>query len=313
MHYVTFVAVDIGDYPIYKDTDERIKAEIAKLLKNKKDSTQKDVFAECRLSELKSLTNSFARAVNSAVEYRLEPYCECTEDEEYLEFIDETEDARKQYESGVDCIKLPDGKIVMAYTLSDRFCIKDGLVYQKKFGQLKQDKRSKKAKRMIALSNYPFKKLYKSFEEFAEQYRGMPYDIQQIEERFSESYGEPKKIEDIILDIVIMAPEMIEVITDLEKADSDGPKIYIVTDDWADNDEYDSKVEAFADLMLAKAYMREQVRQMADYGGLFDRRGEEDCVEESSDMSYEIYIEGWYCSSHYSIQIKEKTLRKSQS
>ena len=141
----------------------------------------------------------------------------------------------------------------------------------------------------------------------------MPYDIQQIEERFSKSYGEPKKIEDIILDIVIMAPEMIEVITDLEKADSDGPKIYIVTDDWADNDEYDSKVEAFADLMLAKAYMREQVRQMADYGGLFDRRGEEDCVEESSDMSYEIYIEGWYCSSHYSIQIKEKTLHKSQS
>lgn len=179
MHYVTFVAVDIGDYPIYKDTDERIKAEIAKLLKNKKDSTQKDVFAECRLSELKSLTNSFARAVNSAVEYRLEPYCECTEDEEYLEFIDETEDARKQYESGVDCIKLPDGKIVMAYTLSDRFCIKDGLVYQKKFGQLKQDKRSKKAKRMIALSNYPFKKLYKSFEEFAEQYRGMNFDEEQ--------------------------------------------------------------------------------------------------------------------------------------
>lgn len=136
-----------------------------------------------------------------------------------------------------------------------------------------------------------------------------PYDIEQIEERFSNAYGEPKRIEDIILDIVIMAPEMIEVITDLEKSDS-GKKVYVVTDDWAENDEYDSKVEAFSSLMLAKAYMREQVRQMADYGGLFDRRGEEECVEESSDLSYEIYIEGWYCSNHYSIQIKEKNVHK---
>lgn len=116
----------------------------------------------------------------------------------------------------------------------------------------------------------------------------MPYDIEQIEKRFSRSYGVPKKIEDVILDIVIMAPEMIEVITDLKKSDS-GKKVYIVIDDWADNDEYDSKVEAFFSLMLAKAYMREQVRQMADYGGLFDRRGDEDCIEESSDLSYDLY------------------------
>jgi hypothetical protein len=140
----------------------------------------------------------------------------------------------------------------------------------------------------------------------------MPCDIQQIEERFSESYGEPKKIEDIILDIVIMAPEMIEVITDLEKP-VNGTKVYVVTDDWAYNDEYDSTIELFADLKLAKAYMRKQVRQMEKSGGLFDRRGDDDCVEESSDLFYEIYIEGWYCSSHYSIKIQEKILHMTTS
>lgn len=138
----------------------------------------------------------------------------------------------------------------------------------------------------------------------------MPYDIEQIEKRFSEAYGEPKKLDDIALDIVIMAPEMIAVISDLQEVAEGQEKIYIVSDDLADNDEYDSSIEAFADIKLAKIYMREQIREMAGYGGLFDRRGDEDCIEESSDMSYEIYIDGFYAGSHYSIQIHEKKLNK---
>ena len=138
----------------------------------------------------------------------------------------------------------------------------------------------------------------------------MPFDIEQIEKRFSAAYGELKKIADIALDTVIMAPEMIAVISDLKEAVEGQEKVYIVSDDWADNDEYESSIEAFADLTLAKVYMREQVREMAGYGGLFDRRGDEDCIEKSSDMSYEIYINGFYAGSHYSIQIHEKRLNK---
>lgn len=137
----------------------------------------------------------------------------------------------------------------------------------------------------------------------------MPFDIEQIEKRFSVAYGESKKLADIALDIVIMAPDMIEVISDTETSAKEQEIVYIVSDDWADNDEYDSSIEAFADIKSAKIYMREQVREMAGYGGLFDRRGDEDCIEESSDMSYEIYIDGYYAGSHYSIQIHEKRLR----
>lgn len=179
MHFITLVAVDVGDFPICKVTDKRIEAEIAKLSKDATDTTLDRVYTKCHLSQLRSLTNSFARAVDSAVEYRLEPYCECTDDEEYLEFIDETEDLKQHYEKGIDCIKLPNGKIEMAYVMSDKFCIKNGLVYQRKYGQLKQDKRTKRAKKMIALPNYPFKKLYKTFGDFAEQYRGLNYNEEQ--------------------------------------------------------------------------------------------------------------------------------------
>ena len=46
--------------------------------------------------------------------------------------------------------------------------------------------------------------IYCSFEVPA-----IPEDIRELEERFSDLYGEPKAIEDIPLDLVIMAPEMI--------------------------------------------------------------------------------------------------------
>ena len=60
----------------------------------------------------------------------------------------------------------------------------------------------------------------------------LPYDIAELEKRFSELYQCKKTIEDIALDEVIMAPEMIETI---EQADKQLTKldIYLVSEDWA--------------------------------------------------------------------------------
>lgn len=134
----------------------------------------------------------------------------------------------------------------------------------------------------------------------------MPYDVAQIETRFSGSYGEPKTLENINLDKVIMAPEMIAVISDSQDC-KESEKVYIVSDDWSGYGSCDSKTEAFTDLILAKAYMREQVRKTFEDGELLTWREDDDCIEESSELSYEIYIKGWYDQKHYSIQIDCKT------
>lgn len=176
MHFITLVAVDIGEYPICNQTDIALKERLEALSAMQKNDLIEKVYLACNISRLRSLTNSFARAVDSAVEYQLEPYCECTENEEYLEFIDETDETMERYDKCVDCIKFSNGTILPAYWINDKFCIKDGLVYQKNSGQLKQDKRTKKAKRMVALPDYPFKKLYKTFEMFADEYLGLNYD-----------------------------------------------------------------------------------------------------------------------------------------
>ena len=49
--------------------------------------------------------------------------------------------------------------------------------------------------------------IYCSFEEPI-----LPHQIKRLEEIFSDLYREPKKLEDITLDFVIMSPEMVRVI-----------------------------------------------------------------------------------------------------
>ena len=78
----------------------------------------------------------------------------------------------------MDCIKLPNGKIVPIhhYQLYGKFIVRDGLVYKKNFGQLKHEKRNKQAKKMKVIPDMPYKKLYKTLGEFAEEEKGMGYD-----------------------------------------------------------------------------------------------------------------------------------------
>ena len=177
MHFLTLVAVDVESHSSHDVVDllvnECIKSKIEELSNKNENSLVDQVTTQCRLSKLRSLTNSFSRAVSEAVEERLEPYCECTGNLEYLEFVDTTEDMKRSYETKTaDCVKLPDGKIVSLYEMGGKFVVKNGLLYQKEFGPLKHEKRSKKAKRMKFLPDYPFKKRYKTFQDYAENYCG---------------------------------------------------------------------------------------------------------------------------------------------
>lgn len=114
---------------------------------------------------------------DSYISNEMEPFWEATEDPEYLEFQDRTDEVREGYNGTVDCIKLPDGRIVPHYySTVCRFIIKDGKVYQKESGQLKHEKRTKKAKKLQALPDYPIRKLYPSIDAYAESYFGYHYD-----------------------------------------------------------------------------------------------------------------------------------------
>ena len=127
----------------------------------------------------------------------------------------------------------------------------------------------------------------------------MPHEIEHLEKVFTGLYGESKKIEDICLDKVIMAPEMIAPL------DEELPQVpvYVVTEDWAYEDQTGFTYSVHSDLKSAVNQMRKLVANEYNDGLICLLRSHEDFVEESTENSYEIYTDGFYCELHYAIEI----------
>ena len=124
--------------------------------------------------EYNNLSTSFSRKVAEVVLDVLERYYSATENPDYLKFCDKTEELQRKYNETTECLKLPQGTIV---SLEDpeyfsRYAIHEGKVYEKYSGPVKQDRRTKRAKRMKVFTDYPWKKLYPDFHEFVEEWSG---------------------------------------------------------------------------------------------------------------------------------------------
>lgn len=177
MHFLTLAILEIPEVREHKELDKQI-VEALKELELQKQIETKNFMLDFTIGRFQNLQSSFSRAVNDGVSELMYPYCASMEDPEYLEFEDRTEKLREEYEDAVDCIKLPQGTVVEQYgdPLWGRFVVRDGKVFQRDAGSLHHEKRTKKAKRMVALPNYPRKKLYKSFEKYAEERCGFSFD-----------------------------------------------------------------------------------------------------------------------------------------
>ena len=137
-------------------------------------------------------------------------------------------------------------------------------------------------------------------------------DIWNLEQRMSGLYGERMTLEDISLDLVIMGPGMISTIADIEYH-SPTAEIYILTEDWAVNDDYGHSTGAFTSLELARLSMRQMLTKEKQEGCIPVWEDEADFREDESDMSYSAYREGFWCESHYELTIQKLDIRMSPS
>ncbi len=130
----------------------------------------------------------------------------------------------------------------------------------------------------------------------------LPHQIKKLEATFSDLYQEPKKLEDISLDYVIMAPEMVRVILPDPKPLTQ--TIYSVQEEWADRGEYGSSIsQAYTSEESALQFMMKQFREEMEDGQVSQMRCDKKFVEESYDDSYECFIDGEYFENHYRIHI----------
>ncbi len=171
MHFVTLISVDIPKQKEEPAQNHEI-AETVEMLKEQYRNNPSDICARIRCEQYIGRLTAFARAVSDAVDIAMEPYSDETENPKSLEFLDQTDELRYEYETGTaDYVRMPCGKIVERHSVSvsPAFMVSGGKVYQRHAGRLHHPKRSKKAKKMQVLMDYPHRRCYRSFEEYAKE------------------------------------------------------------------------------------------------------------------------------------------------
>lgn len=137
----------------------------------------------------------------------------------------------------------------------------------------------------------------------------LPADVKELEERFSSLYREPKKMEDISLDEVIMAPEMIEPLepwTDRKKKN-----IWAVVIDWSCHGEHGHLEEICTDYPDAKRKLTKYLAEEFDNSTLLQWQSDDRYATVSEKDSYKCYEKEDYQNNHYHICIERKSLMMS--
>lgn len=165
-HFVTLVNFYMSEQEENCEENSYYAAEIARI-KEKLEKEPENLVLQVTLRYLQNKGSTLERSAEHEISELMAPYCEQTDDPKYLEFDDRTDDLHREYETDTtNCVRLPNGVIVSMYdqTVTGKYRIKDGKVYQRKAGRLGHEKRTKKAKKMRALPEYPVKKLYPRYE-----------------------------------------------------------------------------------------------------------------------------------------------------
>lgn len=117
-----------------------------------------------------------AKDIESCLHQILAPYDEQTEEEEYREFEDRTDEAKADYEKDtMRVIRYPDGTVRSIYdrTFTDLFYIDEDTIYQYSPDDRKKEQLQTEASRALKLDNdYPVKLFYPDFDTYCDEYRG---------------------------------------------------------------------------------------------------------------------------------------------
>lgn len=136
------------------------------------------------------------------------------------------------------------------------------------------------------------------------------YDKQELEKRFSALYGEKKSVEDIILDFVILSPEMIVQVNSLTN-NSPIIEAFTVKEKCCSQGENQVYSYIFTDYILAKQKFNELVAQDYQNGLINVWADDKDFRIESDEDSLTAWLNGNYFEEHYQIYIESESFSLS--
>ncbi|OUP05295.1 hypothetical protein B5F36_00440 [Anaerofilum sp. An201] len=139
----------------------------------------------------------------------------------------------------------------------------------------------------------------------------IPAEIEKLEKVFSILLGTPKTLQDISLQRVIMAPDMIQVLHD-QTVPSPQTDIWVLLEDWANNGDFGSSLKLFSAYAEARRTMIDMLREELDFGLIADIQSDSLFSVMSDDNYYEAWIEGEYLLTHYRLWMEKMPLHLTE-
>lgn len=137
-----------------------------------------------------------------------------------------------------------------------------------------------------------------------------PDEIKSSENRFSCLYRQEKKLEDIALDVVIMAPEMVKVMTPVP--DTRKFTVYEIREEWIYDHIPGVSIEYALDEAQARRCLTEMIYKEKQNGIVPEWINNPNFSTEITPLFYEAWLEGEFCSNHYRASIVHHELCMSQ-
>ena len=136
-------------------------------------------------------------------------------------------------------------------------------------------------------------------------------EIQELEQRFTELYQSPKKLDEITLDMVIMAPEMVRVIS-ADPKECKACELYLLTTHCTTNLDSSSFTELYADYDAGRFALLQSVREEQQDGCVKDWADRDALEEEYCTDFYEAWHRDEYSEKHFTASIEKLSLTLPQ-
>lgn len=134
----------------------------------------------------------------------------------------------------------------------------------------------------------------------------LPEQIKALEDRFSHLYRTEKHMEDIGIDMVIMAPDMLRVL-DIP-SDAERLEIFLVREDWAFDDDYGSSSQMVTNYDLARFIFTHLINDEKIDGYIARWSHRNDLEVRAHTDFYECWLHDEYFENHYKVTIEKVEL-----
>lgn len=134
----------------------------------------------------------------------------------------------------------------------------------------------------------------------------LPYEVAQLEQRFSALSGKKESLDKLNLDRVKMMPEQILPLDRLQ--DRERTEIWVLTEDWAIEGDYGSSCDLFVSFEDGRRVMAERLQIEQTRGCIARWEHRSDFVVDAGKHDYTAYLDSDYVVNHYTLALQKHFL-----